>query len=474
MSRILKFFYSGQEMILCVINNLNLCCEDIIHIIYNPELDRWGFTDILQKTGHKINYIKLNRQTEGAAETVLYGLSTMDNIFLNKKCVLLDCDTNYNCDILSMYRNCEYNSIFCFKDNQDKPIYSYINIDVQNIVTEIKEKVKISNYANTGCYCFKSGTLLMEYCQKVIDQDIRQNNEYYTSCVIDLMIKNGEKFYANIINENDFNCFGTPLQLKLHCLNSTDKYPKLRICFDLDNTLVTEPQVKGDYNTVLPIDKNIAYLKYLKHMGHEIIIYTARRMRTHGGNLGKVNQDIGNITFKTLKKFGIEYDEIYFGKPYANYYIDDKAINAYSDLEKELGIYDNKVGEREFNQIIMSNIEVVIKKSSSSQINGEIFWYKNIPQDISDLFPAFIKEDGCSYVVEKINGIVLSYLYLEGSLTENILINFLNSVKRIHNSKKIEDNKSINIYENYTKKIKNRYISYDYTKFPNNNYILRN
>ena len=48
---------------------------------------------------------------------------------------------------------------------------------------------------------------------------------------------------------------------------------------------------------------------------------------------------IGKITFDTLDKYDIPYDEIYFGKPYADYYIDDLAINCYDELEKKLGFY---------------------------------------------------------------------------------------------------------------------------------------
>ena len=64
-------------------------------------------------------------------------------------------------------------------------------------------------------------------------------------------------------------------------------------------------------------------------------------MKTHNGNVGKLLADIGIITFETLKKFDIPYDEIYFGKPYADLYIDDLAISAYSDLDKELGYYSD-------------------------------------------------------------------------------------------------------------------------------------
>ena len=463
---LIKIF--GKEMILYVINNLALEKDDTLHIIYNPELDKFGFSDVLNRTKLNINYIKLNKQTEGASETILIGLNAFNDISLSKKCVLLDCDTFYTTDILSMYRKQQHNAVVSFIDKQDKPIFSYVKFDSDNMVTEIKEKQKISNFANTGCYCFENGNILREYCQKVINSNTRQNGEYYTSCVIDLMIKDGHKFNANVIDESNFHCVGTPLQLKLYCINNTKTQNKMRVCFDLDGTLVTDPVKEKDYVSVLPISKNIEYLKYLRSLGHEIIIHTARRMKTHNGNVGKLVKDIGKITLDTLEKFDIPYDEIYFGKPWADYYIDDKAINVYNDLEKELGFYNGKIDERSFNQITMANMEIVIKKGNLDKLLGEIHWYKNIPSCISDLFPAFIKEDrdNSSYIIEKINGIALSYIYLKESLTNEILLNYLNSVNRIHNSKVYDStNETVDIYSNYAKKIKERYDGYNYSKF---------
>jgi hypothetical protein len=42
-------------------------------------------------------------------------------------------------------------------------------------------------------------------------------------------------------------------------------------------------------------------------------------------NTGRVIASKGLITLEWLKKFDIEFDEIYFGKPFADIYIDDNA-----------------------------------------------------------------------------------------------------------------------------------------------------
>ena len=113
---------------------------------------------------------------------------------------------------------------------------------------------------------------------------------------------------------------------------------KLRMCFDLDNTLVTYPTVPGDYSTVEPIAAMVDLARQAKEHGHTIIIYTARRMATHGGNAAAALADIGRVTFATIDKFGIPCDEIVFGKPIADIYIDDRAINPYMQSVRAFGI----------------------------------------------------------------------------------------------------------------------------------------
>jgi hydroxymethylpyrimidine pyrophosphatase-like HAD family hydrolase len=57
----------------------------------------------------------------------------------------------------------------------------------------------------------------------------------------------------------------------------------LRICFDLDGTLFTDPLKPGDFTTVKPLPDNIGICRQLKEHGHTIIINTGRAMGTHNG-----------------------------------------------------------------------------------------------------------------------------------------------------------------------------------------------
>lgn len=100
----------------------------------------------------------------------------------------------------------------------------------------------------------------------------------------------------------------------------------MRICIDLDGVISQLRKTEETYNDLLPVDGAIEKIKSLKKEGHYIIIYTARRMKTHQANTAKVIADIGKATLDWLAKYEIPYDEIMFGKPWADIYIDDNAF----------------------------------------------------------------------------------------------------------------------------------------------------
>ena len=99
-----------------------------------------------------------------------------------------------------------------------------------------------------------------------------------------------------------------------------------RFCFDLDGTICKNKVGKQTYADVEPNDGAVEYLKELRNKGHYIIILTARNMQTHNNNLGKIIAVQGPIVIEWLKKYDIPYDELLFGKPNADYFIDDKGI----------------------------------------------------------------------------------------------------------------------------------------------------
>ncbi len=478
----------GKPILYWLLDNLDTNKIDLLIIPYNNNLLKYNFENKLKNDYRNINFFFycLPHNTQGTAETILLTLNQLEKeLNLQDQSILcLDGDNFYLENIITNFENIHNkNCIYVFEDNSNSQSFSYIQIDDENNqIIDIIEKNKISNLASTGANGFMSWMQLKYYCNYIISKNIKDVNEYYLSTVIKIMIKNNIKFITKNININNYICLGTPLHCRLFCnnfpvinaLTHNSMLKTKRYCFDLDNTLVSYPDIKNDYSSVKPLQTNINYLKYLKKMGHTIIIYTARRMKTYNGNQGKLLADIGKITFETLDKFEIPYDEIYFGKPYADYYIDDLAIPSYNDLEKELGYYYNTIKPREYNNL--SNPDIQSYRKTSNNLDGEIYYYQNIPIEIKDMFPIMLNYDDNNrwYDMEKINGIPISILYLAEELTLEQFDHIYNSINRIHNVKYDIKNNEINIYTNYIEKLKLRYKTYDYSSHKDCKIIYNN
>lgn len=100
-----------------------------------------------------------------------------------------------------------------------------------------------------------------------------------------------------------------------------------RLIVDLDGTL-TQANT-SDYKNVLPRIEVILQLRKYKELGFDIVIATARNMRTYDGNIGKINVHTLPIITEWLDLHNIPYDEIIVGKPWCGhegFYIDDRAV----------------------------------------------------------------------------------------------------------------------------------------------------
>ena len=238
-------------MIEYVIDNLCISENDFVFIVYNKQLDNHDFSTHIQKKYAFIKLIQIN-DTKGAAETLLLGIEQIIQHFnYNKKCMILDCDTFYTEDVRNAFNNSDNNMVFYTKNYDISHVYSYIQLNEDFEITNIKEKEKISDNANTGAYCFTDIHLLHEYCKHVLDNKITFNNEPYTSCVISEMIKNKIRFIGYELQEKQVFSLGTPQAVDRYIDNT------YAFLFDLDGTLVITDDIYFDVWYKILIKYNI-------------------------------------------------------------------------------------------------------------------------------------------------------------------------------------------------------------------------
>jgi CMP-N-acetylneuraminic acid synthetase len=90
------------------------------------------------------------------------------------------------------------------------------------------------------------------------------------------------------------------------------------ICVDIDGVLATKTS-GNNYPDAKPMASNIDLVNQLSALGYRVLLFTARGSKTGKNWL--------ELTERQLEAWGVSYTELHFGKPFADYYIDDRNIN---------------------------------------------------------------------------------------------------------------------------------------------------
>lgn len=439
-----------------------------VHFVVAPHLVEYNFAEIVSNLNKNIKcaFHYLPYFTRGPIESALLGII---NIHEDGPIVFMDNDNMYNfpSDFLSTVSKDNSAFLGYCRDNSGSEAFSFIHINNDQRIMNCKEKIRISNLYCCGIYGFKNIDQFRSIANKVISQYSDQSKELYMSLMYEHMIQHNIAVYGVEFESNLH--LGSYQEL----ISNLDIIPNrsMRVCFDLDNTLVTYPVIPGDYTSVKPIKNMIELCNKLKQNGHTIIIHTARRMQTHSYNVGAVIADIANITLQTLKEFDIHYDEIIFGKPLADVYIDDRSVNPYYNDVSMMGLLNyrsdkfpiNKLPNNTNNTTVLDG-NYVVKSGPSEFMDGEIYFYQNIPQsqNILSFFPKYIKDcrdnNGNSKLyIENINGIPFYTLFQHKMITEEHITQLLEMVKVLHAYNGPILISREDIINNYTDKLKNRF-----------------
>lgn len=362
-----------------------------------------------------VTVIELIDDTRGAAETLLKACEFLES---NESIVCVDCDTIFHKSVIEKIINCVDNTILTFDDYDKTSLYSYVQTDIDGVVIDIKEKIAISHNANAGIYIFKDKKIIENSCKNILNL----NKELYISDAIKYSIDKGEIFKTIDIT-GEFECCGTPFQLKSYSKKAM-KDKKFTLCFDIDGTLIYDL-----YKNPASIEKNVKFCNEAYKNGHHIILHTARGMLSTNRNEILIEKSRSYIE-SILQKNGILYNELILMKPYADLYIDDKAIPAHKDLEKECGIYFyEEHNSRTINKIIVDGHKI----TKIGDLKGESFYYKNVPKTLTGYFPIIYDNTDLQIEMQKIAEPTYSLL-LSKRLTKTDINILLESMRFMHRS----------------------------------------
>jgi capsule biosynthesis phosphatase len=100
--------------------------------------------------------------------------------------------------------------------------------------------------------------------------------------------------------------------------------PKKTIVFDVDDTILKTQN--RDYDNSRPMMEVIVGMRALKEKGWTIVLHTARGMGRSNGDIESVRKEVIEEIEKFCTKYDVPYDSLQIGKPWAAYYVDDKAM----------------------------------------------------------------------------------------------------------------------------------------------------
>ena len=112
-----------------------------------------------------------------------------------------------------------------------------------------------------------------------------------------------------------------------------------KLCFDIDGVICRT--VKSNYKNSKPNHKAIKVINELYYQGHYVIIFTARYMGRNKENISLAKKQGYKFTSNQLKKWGLKFNKLIFGKPSFDLVVDDRSVFYNKNWLKNIKNYIN-------------------------------------------------------------------------------------------------------------------------------------
>jgi len=208
---------NGKPMIVRVLENLAYPNANYFLIARKEHLKQEKELVTQIEKEYKVTFIGIDKLTEGTACTVLYSRKYINAevplLIANSDQIIQGSIQDYINDCLE--RNLD-GSILTFKDKELNPKWSFAKLDATHLVTEVKEKEAISEFATVGIYLFSKGNEFVNAAIDMIIENDRVNNEFYTCPVYNYLIADGAKIGIYNIEQDAMHGIGTPEDLEIY------------------------------------------------------------------------------------------------------------------------------------------------------------------------------------------------------------------------------------------------------------------
>lgn len=181
---------------------------NLIFICLREQEENFGINPRLKELyGPHIQIILANTVTEGAAISALLAKELIDT---DEELIISNADQYFGSlefkkELLKKKKN-HSGLIPVFEATH--PRWSFAKVNEKGLITEVAEKVPISNHATVGVYYFRKGRDFVWAAEEMIRKDIRRNNEFFVCPVYNELLGRGDKIKA--VNADFMWGLGTP------------------------------------------------------------------------------------------------------------------------------------------------------------------------------------------------------------------------------------------------------------------------
>lgn len=190
---------------------------------------------------------------------------------------------------------------------------------------------------------------------------------------------------------------------------------KLRIVIDIDDTICYTRD--RDYKNSVPSINVISKVNFLHDvLGYDVTLYTSRGMVSCCGDIEKIIDRNMETLVEWLSKHNVKYDNIIFGKPLADIYVDDKCLCVDDFLSEGFETLSNGGSGK-----VVSRIGKFVKKDLGTKESLEKYLAWIDENNGVCLYPRFISKLYNSIYIEYIDGEDLSTCVSKEDLFKIIL-----------------------------------------------------
>ena len=191
---------------------------------YNDYVSKYIF--VVRKEDETKNFIKENMLKYGISDVEVIEIDYLTDgqattcMLAIPHCNLDNAIMVYNIDTYVEPNEMKYENISgdghipCFYANGEH--WSFVKLDENGKVTEVREKVRVSNNCTLGAYYFSSARLYKDLYEEYYRDDSKlEKNEKYIAPLYNFMIEKGMHVTISIVNEKKVHVLGTPEELQV-------------------------------------------------------------------------------------------------------------------------------------------------------------------------------------------------------------------------------------------------------------------